>query len=203
MKKFWDQRYARKEFVYGKEPNRFFADELAKLDPGTILMPAEGEGRNAVFAATLGWKVEAFDISAEGKRKAEELAALNGVAINYQVSSLQEVRFEDYYFDAIGLVFAHFPSSIKSTFLIQLQQYLKPGGKVILEAFSKNQLAFSKVNPKAGGPKDLDLLYSVEEVSMIFSGFETEQISEIEVELEEGDFHVGKSSVIRFVGVKQ
>ena len=202
MKEFWDQRYASKDFVYGREPNRFFAQELLKLNPGAILLPAEGEGRNAVFAAREGWQVEAFDISGEGKKKAEELATLHNVHIHYQVSSLQEISFDQDYFDVIGLIFAHFPDSIKSTSLQELPRFLKPGGKVILEVFSKNQLAFSKVNPRAGGPKDLDLLYSIEEVKRIFTGFIIEHLGEMEVELNEGDFHVGRSSVIRFVGVK-
>jgi len=45
MKTFWDARYSSKEFVYGKEPNDFFASELNKLNPGKMLLPGEGEGR--------------------------------------------------------------------------------------------------------------------------------------------------------------
>jgi hypothetical protein len=47
---------------------------LIKLPIGSILFPAEGEGRNAVFAAKLGWAVSAFDISNEGKNKGIKLA---------------------------------------------------------------------------------------------------------------------------------
>ena len=61
MKTFWDARYSSKEFVYGKEPNDFFASELNKLNPGKMLLPGEGEGRNAAYAASQGWSVDAFD----------------------------------------------------------------------------------------------------------------------------------------------
>jgi hypothetical protein len=59
MNNFWDERYADEEYVYGTTPNQYFKQELEKLTPGKILLPGEGEGRNAVFAATQGWKVTA------------------------------------------------------------------------------------------------------------------------------------------------
>lgn len=66
---FWDERYKEKEYVYGISPNEFLKKELLKLKVGSILLPCEGEGRNAVFAAKNGWNVFAFDSSFEGKKK--------------------------------------------------------------------------------------------------------------------------------------
>jgi len=65
----WNERYSKEEFAFGKQPNNYLKEQLEKINRGTILFPAEGEGRNAVFAAKLGWTVSAFDISMEGKRK--------------------------------------------------------------------------------------------------------------------------------------
>ena len=73
----WNDRYSSEEFAYGTAPNNYLKEQLEKLKTGSILFPAEGEGRNAVFAAKLGWKVSAFDISAEGKNKALKLAEAN------------------------------------------------------------------------------------------------------------------------------
>ena len=64
-----DQRYENPEYVYGVEPNQYLKEQLEKLKPGNILFPAEGEGRNSVYAAQLGWKVSAFDLSVEGRKK--------------------------------------------------------------------------------------------------------------------------------------
>ena len=75
MKEFWEIRYAEKQYAYGENPNVYFKEQLDKLKPGKILLPAEGEGRNAVYAAKQGWEVMAFDLSSEGKNKAEKLAA--------------------------------------------------------------------------------------------------------------------------------
>ncbi len=48
-----------------------FSEKLLNhLTVGRILLPAEGEGRNAVFAAKLGWDVTAFDFSASAMKKA-------------------------------------------------------------------------------------------------------------------------------------
>ena len=77
----WNERYKKEEFAYGQQPNNYLKEQLGKLSAGTILFPAEGEGRNAVFAAKLGWTVSAFDISVEGKKKASRLAEANNVTI--------------------------------------------------------------------------------------------------------------------------
>ena len=74
MKSFWNERYKEKDFVYGKKPNEYLAEKLRELEPGKVLFPAEGEGRNAVFAAEQGWEVSAFDNSFKGRKKALMLA---------------------------------------------------------------------------------------------------------------------------------
>lgn len=79
MAEFWDTRFAEPVYAYGTEPNRFFKEQLLKLSPGKILFPAEGEGRNAVYAAKQGFDVYAFDYSKEGQRKARLLAAESNV----------------------------------------------------------------------------------------------------------------------------
>lgn len=66
---FWNERYQDLNFAYGKEPNLFFKKELQKLKIGSILLPADGEGRNGVYASKLGWDVTATDLSIEGKVK--------------------------------------------------------------------------------------------------------------------------------------
>ncbi len=74
MKNFWNKRYSEKEYVYGEDANVFFAEQLQQITPEKIILPCEGEGRNAVYAATSGWGVHAFDTSIIGKSKAIQLA---------------------------------------------------------------------------------------------------------------------------------
>jgi cyclopropane fatty-acyl-phospholipid synthase-like methyltransferase len=204
MKEFWDERYGQEAYVYGVEPNLFFKEVLSNKvsRAGKMLLPAEGEGRNAVFAATLGWDVTAFDISQSGKMKADQLAADWDVSIDYQVMSFDKMDIPAEKYDAVGLIFSHFHEEVRADYFQRLVHGLRSGGVVIMEVFSKNHLAFNSVNPKAGGPKDERLLFSVEEIAGDFRTLKTHQLEEVEVELAEGDFHVGRSSVIRYIGEK-
>lgn len=146
-KTFWNQRYAATEFAYGEEANEFLKETLATIPTGKILFPADGEGRNGVYAATLGWQVSANDLNEEGKKKALKLAAQKGVKINYQLGDLKDLTYPDESFDAIALIFTHFSGDIKSAYHQLQHKYLKKGGYIIFEAFNKNHLAYNSVNP--------------------------------------------------------
>ena len=202
MKDFWNDRYGKSEWAYGEAPNEYFKHQLVNFKPGKILLPAEGEGRNAVYAAKMGWEVSAFDMSRSGKAKAEQLARKNGVQIDYQVGGLNEVSYPAAFFDCIGLIYAHFPAAVKSNYHKALNEYVRIGGVIIFEAFSKSHLKFSAINPKAGGPKDEDMLFSVDEIKKDFSNYDIVELVEREVTLNEGLYHIGMSSVVRFVGIK-
>jgi SAM-dependent methyltransferase len=201
-KKKWDQRYKEDEFAYGKAPNLFFKEWLSKFRPGAILMPADGEGRNGVFAAQSGWQVTSFDLSAEGQSKALQLAKENNVTLSYIVSDLDQLQFEKESFDAIGLVYAHFSAEKKSIFHKKLSDYLKPGGVIIFEAFSKSHLHFRKLDPKIGGPTDIHMLYDKAEITADFENYNILMLEEEEILLNEGKYHIGKGAVVRFVGIK-
>lgn len=203
MNQKWDERYKDQEFAYGKDANIFFKEWLLQFEPGSILMPADGEGRNGVFAARLGWKVTSFDLSIEGQSKALLLAKENDVTLEYIVGDLEHLGFEKETFDAIGLVYAHFSAEMKSVFHKKLNSYLKTGGIIIFEAFSKRQLHFKKLNPKVGGPEDVNMLYSKEEIMTDFDNYEVLMLEEKEIVLNEGKYHIGKGSVVRFVGRKK
>jgi SAM-dependent methyltransferase len=197
MNEFWNERYATEEYAYGTGPNRFLETQLKKLNPGKILFPAEGEGRNAVFAARLGWLVSAFDPSIEGKRKAEKLASENKVSIDYRIDNYENVSFPTAHFDCIVLVFAHMHPLKRNEYHHKLMSFLKPGGTLILEGFSKKQIA-----NKSGGPRDIDMLFSKQELQSDFGSFSKLTITEKDYVLNEGPFHQGIASVIRAFGEK-
>ncbi len=199
----WNERFREPEYAYGVAPNEFLKQELSPLAIGTILFPAEGEGRNAVFAARLGWAVSAFDISVEGQEKALRLAQENGVTLDYQlIQDLTQLPYAAEQFDAIGLIYAHFPASIKSAYHRALDRFLRPGGVVIFEAFSKRHLAYQAQNEHVGGPKDEASLFSLEEIRRDFPNYTFRELREEEIELTEGRYHNGTGAVIRFVAVK-
>lgn len=202
MKEFWDDRYNQTTYVYGEEPNLFFKENLDKLEVGRILLPAEGEGRNAVYAARKMWQVEAFDQSAQGREKAMKLAEKYQVSFSYTIGGIGALNYPPASFDLIAFIYTHTPANIRSHFHANLLPYLKSGGYVILEGFSKAHRKHQQDNPHAGGPREEDMLYSVEEIPLLFPGLETLALTEQEIILSEGIAHKGEASVIRYIGRK-
>jgi len=193
MKAFWNKRYAATEYAYGEAPNAFFKNWVDKTEPGTVLFPAEGEGRNAVYAARLGWKVYAYDYSEEGQKKALALAQKNDVSIQYDVISAIDYTNE-HSFDAIVLVYAHFPPDMRSLIHQKLAGLLNPGGTLILEGYNKQQL-----KNETGGPKDESFLFEEGVLRQDFEGLQIISVENKTIHLKEGLFHNGESDIIRMV----
>ncbi|MBX2984647.1 MAG: class I SAM-dependent methyltransferase [Bacteroidia bacterium] len=199
---FWNERFAQTAYVYGEAPNEFVKSKLKGMKAGKVLFPCEGEGRNAVYAATLGWDVCAFDQSEEGKKKAELLAQRHNVKFDYKISDIENAEYPAESFDALVLVFAHFPSAVRRKFHKTLTSFVKKGGCLILEGFDKKHIANQAVNPHAGGPKDVDMLFDINELKTDFEGFKFVEIAEVVDNLNEGDYHKGKSNLVRVFAIK-
>lgn len=195
MKEMWEERYAADEFAYGEEPNEFFKSCLDRLPtPGRLLLPAEGEGRNAVYAARRGWSVDAFDFSPAGREKALRLAERHGVHINYEVADYEAAHIEPKAYDAVALIFAHKPERLRRAVHRKLGSALKPGGHLFLEAYSKAQLAYG-----TGGPPNEQLLYALDDLREDFSDLDILELEQVEAEIHEGLYHTGLASVVRLV----
>lgn len=193
---FWNERYKEDGFAYGTKPNDFLKEQT--FEPNSkILCLAEGEGRNAIFLASQGHIVKAVDISEEGIIKLRTQANEKGLSIETVCADLLDYSFEPESWDAIVVIFGHFPPDIRKRVHGKLFAALKKGGKVILEAYSKMQLVF-----KTGGPKDEKLLYSTDELLEDFEQFGDIMIEQKEREIHEGKYHNGNSSVIQLVAVK-
>ena len=194
MKDFWDARYGEEQYAYGEQANTYFAASLEQLSPGRILLPGEGEGRNAVHAARAGWSVDAVDYSAAGKAKAEALAAAAGVALHYDVEDLADYIPEPAAYDAVALIFLHLPTQLRTVVHARRAQALRPGGTIIVEAFSTQQLAY-----EGGGPRNPDLLYTREQLRDDFRGLQVVEDTQLLTTLREGPYHDGRADVIRLL----
>lgn len=194
MNAFWEQRYAEEGWVYGQEPNEFFQKTLSGLSPGRLLLPAEGEGRNAIFAARKGWDVTAFDFSTAAQTKALQWADKEGVSLHYSIEDISFWTPESAGFDVVGLIFVHLPAQVRVDFHRKVKDSLIAGGILILEAFRPEQLG----NP-SGGPQALDLLYNPEEVIEDFAGLEVISSERWSGTLHEGKYHEGHAETWRLV----
>jgi SAM-dependent methyltransferase len=192
----WNERYAGEDFAYGTEPNSFLA-EHAKALKGPVLSLAEGEGRNAVFLASLGLDVLGVDASAVGLAKAQKLAASRGLAIRTEVADLATYEPPENAFSSVVSISAHLPSRIRKKLYPLVERSLKPGGIILLEAYSTAQLART-----TGGPKDPDLLLTRADLESGFPNCTPIISQEIDREVVEGQFHTGLASVVQFMARK-
>ncbi len=193
----WNERYRSDEFAYGTEPNSFLA-EHAKLLNGPVLSLAEGEGRNAVFLASLGLDVLGVDGSEVGLAKAQKLADSKGVAIRIEVAELAIYEPPANHYGSVVSISAHLPSVIRRRLYPLVEQSLKPGGIILLEAYSMSQLPRN-----TGGPKDPDMLMTAANIVKEFPNCDVLLCHEIERDVVEGQFHTGLASVVQFIGKKK
>lgn len=192
----WDERYATDEYIYGTEPNDFLATHAKKLT-GPVLSIAEGEGRNGVYLATLGLDVLGIDGSTVGLDKARALARARGVTIRTEVADLARYTPPVERFGSIISISAHLPSATRARLYPLLEQALRPGGLLLLEAYSEAQLGRG-----TGGPKDPDMLMSVAKITTEFPGLEPVLLRALDRDVREGSGHTGLASVVQFIGRK-
>lgn len=193
---FWNERYGAHNYLYGTAANTFL-EENANLLGDPVLSLSEGEGRNAVFMASLGLNVLGVDCSDIGLQKAQSLAQSCGVVIETEVADLAEFQPKENHYRSIVSISAHLPSLIRKRLYPLLERALQPGGIIMLEAYSENQLA-----KNTGGPKDLDMLMTVEKLQQEFEHLEPILVQEIEREVAEGEGHTGMASVVQYIAKK-
>ncbi|MBX3422777.1 MAG: class I SAM-dependent methyltransferase [Pirellulaceae bacterium] len=193
----WNDRYSAEEFIYGTNPNEFLVEHSSKLR-GPVLSLAEGEGRNAVFLASLGLEVTCVDGSSIGLAKARKLAGLKRVDIRTEVADLATYNpAADSYMSVISIS-AHLPSNIRNRLYPLVERCLMPNGLLLLEAYSENQL-----HRNTGGPKNGDMLMTVSKIEREFSNLEPLVLHEVDREVFEGKHHTGLAAVVQFIGRKR
>mgnify|MGYP006310262977 FL=1 len=125
------------------------------------------------------------------------LATQKGVTLNYLTTDYESADFAPESFDCIVLIFAHMHPLKRRAYHRKLAGFLKPRGSLILEGFSKKQ-----IQNNTGGPRNIDMLFSEEELRTDFINFFSLQVASADIELDEGLFHRGTASVIRVAGKK-
>lgn len=194
---FWNEKFSSTPNLYGMHPNEYFKLKIDQLEEGSLLLPGEGEGRNALYAAAQYWKVVAIDQSITAQKSALTRAKSLGISIDYHVCNVLTFIPEPHSFDVLALIYFHLPSEIIAKAYSKLAKAVKVGGKVIVEGFGKNQLEYS-----SGGPKNKEMLYDLNELKSLFPNFTWEEEFDGVVHLEEGTGHKGPAHVIRLFGTK-
>src|SRR4051794_16522902 len=182
----WDERYSQPGFVYGTEPNEFLASAAGRIPVGSgpVLSVGEGEGRNAVYLAGLGHRVVAVDQSPIGLAKARRLAADRGLSIEAVCADLAGYAIEPGAWAGIVSIFCHLPRRVRVPLYAAIVRGLRPGGVLLLEAYTPNQLGRG-----TGGPGDPDMLVSLAALREELAGLECVHARELDREVREGAYH--------------
>ena len=194
----WNERYADAFASYGTEPNDFLREVADRLPPGPILCLAEGEGRNAVFLAERGHAVTAVDQSEVGLSNAARLAEERGIALTTEVADLADYDLGESRWAGIVSVWAHVPPEIRGPLHAACVKALKPGGAMVLEAYTPRQLE----RPGKGGPPVARLLMTPEGLREELEGLRFERCEEVDREIQEGQYHTGPSTTVQVLAFK-
>ena len=193
----WDERYSQPDFAYGTAPNEFLVSAASHIPPGPVLSLGEGEGRNATYLAGLGHHVVAVDQSEVGLAKARRLAADRGLTIETVPADLAAYPIEPDAWAGIVSIFCHLPHRIRVPLYAAVVRGLQPGGVLVLEAYTPNQLGRG-----TGGPSDPDMLVSLSDLRDELPGLEFLHARELDREVHEGAYHTGLASVVQLIALK-
>ena len=193
----WDERYSNQTYAYGIKPNDFLVEMANSLPKGKVLCLAEGEGRNAVWLAQQGFEVTAVDASIVGLNKAEKLAELKKVSITTIQSDLKDFDMGINQWDAIVSIFCHLPPKLRQSVHQNCVKGLKPGGVILIEAYTPSQLKY-----KTGGPPNAEMMMDSRVLKEELKGLEFMYLQEKVREIHEGEFHYGEGAVVQAVARK-
>jgi cyclopropane fatty-acyl-phospholipid synthase-like methyltransferase len=193
--KMWDERFSQAEPVYGEAPNGYLETQAYRLRPGMrVLVPADGYGRNGIWLAKQGFEVHTVDLSPVGVERARKAARDAGLEMTIELGDLTMWNWPVEEFEAVISIFLHLPAEQRAKIHTAMLRAVKPGGLVILEAFTPGQLQHA-----SGGPKQVELLYSAEMLRRDFAPAEALELEEKEIQLNEGRMHSGPAAVVRAV----
>lgn len=192
----WNQRYSQESYLFGTEPSRWLVSQRAWLPPnGRVLAVADGEGRNSVWMASQGLKVDAFDISEVAVAKARRLAATRGVDVRHAVMDADAVQWPRAVYDAAVAIFIQFADpAARQRLFRRCAAALKPGGVFLLHGYTPRQLEY-----RTGGPPIRSHFFTEDQLREELAGLSIELVEEFEDQLSEGSGHSGQSALIGLV----
>ncbi len=166
----WNERYAGTDLVWSATPNQFVAAELETLAPGRAVDLAAGEGRNALWLASLGWDVTAVDFAAAGLAKGRAVEETLGFAhpVTWECADVLTWTADAPY-DLAVLAYLQLPAPERREAVRRAVAALRPGGTFLLVAHDTTNLTEG-----VGGPQDASVLMTAEDVLADLAGTDVE-----------------------------
>ena len=157
----WDSFYEHKSNVFGKEAVGFLKENLHRVRKGRAFVPAMGEGRNAVYLARHGFKVDGVDLSPIAVDRAVELARSQHVSVKGIVADLTTYAYPLHAYDFVFVSLFYMDQLIP-----KFKQVVKPGGHIMI------YLKADTGKPAAGTTPD-DFLVKSSTLKAAFKDFQT------------------------------
>lgn len=194
---FWDSKYRQEAYAYGQLPNEYLASQKQLLKGcKTALVPGDGEGRNSVWLAQLGLSVKSVDLSPVAVEKARRLAQLRNVQVECECADLSHWNWPVACYDVVAGIYLHLGPELRPKVHAAMEAALRPGGLLVIEAFTPRQLEYQK-HYCSGGPKQAEMLYTAALLTSDFANMQCLHLTECEIHLKEGAFHDGLGHIVR------
>jgi len=155
----WNRRYAGTELLWTATPNRFLVSEVGSLPAGRALDLGCGEGRNAVWLADRGFRVDAVDFSDVGLAKGRRLAERRGVEVAWVEADLGEFVPAERSYDLVIVFYLQLPWGSLRPVLRRAAAAVASGGTFLLVAHDRSNLEHGH-----GGPQSPEVLYTADDV---------------------------------------
>lgn len=142
----WEKEYKKERFYWGLKPESGLKEVFKYAPMGVALDIGAGEGRNSIFLAKNGFKIEAIDNNKEGLKKCKKLAQRYNLPLKIKVGDIRKFKFLQNKYSLIvaiaSLDFLKFSEIEK--IVSQIKKSLKKEGVLYLVVFSIKDPAFRK-----------------------------------------------------------
>jgi SAM-dependent methyltransferase len=151
MSKVWDKIYKSDKTFFGEGPSNFALlcfNHMKTNNVHRILELGAGQGRDSIFFASNGIKVEALDYSTVAIELVDKIAKERGLPIRLRLFDVKgHLPFQDNYFDA---VYSHMLLNMRFSFeqlhfiLSEIRRVLKPRGLNFFSVRNQNDNSYGK-----------------------------------------------------------
>ncbi|MFD8742452.1 class I SAM-dependent methyltransferase [Streptomyces sp. NPDC059616] len=180
---WWDGFYADRErpvpfFVAKPDEHLASYADRGLIAPGRVLELGCGPGRNAIHLASLGFEVDAVDLSPSALAWAEDRADEAGADVRFHHGDIFDLTATELTgpYDLVydSGCFHHLPPHRRVSYLALLDRVLAPGGGFALTCFAAGEGGMGSELPDAAfyerGGLQGGLAYTPESLRRIFSG---------------------------------